>query len=262
MPIGNSADDPASVNGHHVWCRVSTPDQPNRVRFAPRPSTQMTIRVVLGEDSYLASEGIARVIERASDLELVATYGDLDALQGAVVDLAPDVVLTDVRMPPTHSDEGIRLATELHASHPEIGVVVLTQHSDPAYAMALLQAGSDGRAYLLKERLTDGKLLAEVVRSVATGGSYVDPAVVEALLKSTRGREETRLDQLTPRELEILALIAEGRSNSSIAAELFLTKRAVERHINGIFMKLELGNAEDISRRVKATLIYLIGETG
>ena len=177
----------------------------------------MTIRVVLGEDSYIASEGIARVIERASDLELVATYGDLDALQGAVVDLAPDVVLTDVRMPPTHSDEGIRLATELHASHPEIGVVVLTQHSDPAYAMALLQAGSDGRAYLLKERLTDGRLLAEVVRSVATGGSYVDPAVVEALLKSTRGREETRLDQLTPRELEILALIAEGRSNSSIA---------------------------------------------
>jgi DNA-binding NarL/FixJ family response regulator len=139
---------------------------------------------------------------------------------------------------------------------------VLTQHSDPAYAMALLQEGSDGRAYLLKERLTDGKLLAEVVRSVAAGGSYVDPAVVDALLKSTRAREETRLDKMTPRELEILALIAEGRSNSSIAAELFLTKRAVERHINSIFMKLELGNAEDISRRVKATLIYLTGETG
>jgi DNA-binding NarL/FixJ family response regulator len=222
----------------------------------------MTIRVVLGEDSYLASEGIARVLERATDLELVGTCGDLDGLQHAVVDLAPDVVLTDVRMPPTHSDEGIRFATGLHLSHPMIGVVVLTQHTDPAYAMALLEEGSDRRAYLLKQRITDGKLLAEVVRSVAEGGSYVDPAVVEALLKSTRAREQTQLGQLTPRELEILALIAEGRSNSSIAAELFLTKRAVERHINSIFLKLELGNAEDVSRRVKAALIYLMGEPG
>lgn len=263
MVIGNSADDPASANGHHLWCDVSTPDEPAGLRFAPRPSAaQMTIRVVLGEDSYLASEGIARVLERATDLELVGTCGDFDGLQRAVVDLAPDVVLTDVRMPPTHSDEGIRFATELHLSHPSIGVVVLTQHTDPAYAMALLEEGSDRRAYLLKERLTDGKLLADVVRSVADGGSYVDPAVVEALLKSTQAHEQTQLGQLTPRELEILALIAEGRSNSSIAAELFLTKRAVERHINSIFLKLELGNAEDVSRRVKAALIYLMGETG
>jgi DNA-binding NarL/FixJ family response regulator len=222
----------------------------------------MTTRVVLGEDSYLASEGIARVIERAGDIELVAMCGDFDALQQAVAEHAPDVVLTDVRMPPTHSDEGIRLATELHMSHPEIGVVVLTQHTDPTYAMALLQDGSAGRAYLLKERITDGRTLAEVVRSVANGGSFVDPAVVEALLKSTRAQGATQLAELTPRELEILALIAEGRSNSSIAAELVLTKRAVERHINSIFMKLDLGNTEDISRRVKAALIYLMGETG
>jgi DNA-binding NarL/FixJ family response regulator len=222
----------------------------------------MTTRVVLGEDSYLASEGIARVIERAGDIELVAMCGDFDALQQAVAEHAPDVVLTDVRMPPTHSDEGIRLATELHMSHPEIGVVVLTQHTDPTYAMALLQDGSARRAYLLKERITDGRTLAEVVRSVASGGSFVDPAVVEALLKSTRAQGATQLAELTPRELEILALIAEGRSNSSIAAELVLTKRAVERHINSIFMKLDLGNTEDISRRVKAALIYLMGETG
>jgi DNA-binding NarL/FixJ family response regulator len=128
--------------------------------------------------------------------------------------------------------------------------------------MALLQDGSAGRAYLLKERITDGRTLAEVVRSVASGGSFVDPAVVEALLKSTRAQGATQLAELTPRELEILALIAEGRSNSSIAAELVLTKRAVERHINSIFMKLDLGNTEDISRRVKAALIYLMGETG
>jgi DNA-binding NarL/FixJ family response regulator len=222
----------------------------------------MTTRVVLGEDSYLASEGIARVIERAGDIELIAMCGDLDTLKQAVAELAPDVVLTDVRMPPTHSDEGIRLATELHASHPAIGVVLLTQHIEPLYARTLLQDGSAGRAYLLKERIKDGRTLAEVVRSVATGGSFVDPTVVEALLKSTQAREETQLGQLTPRELEILALIAEGRSNSAIAAELFLTKRAVERHINSIFMKLELGNTEDISRRVKATLIYRMGETG
>jgi DNA-binding NarL/FixJ family response regulator len=228
----------------------------------PDPRSQSKIRVVLGEDSYLASEGIARVLERAGDLDLVAMCRDLGALEKAVRDLTPDIVLTDVRMPPTHSDEGIRFATQLHQSHPEIGVVVLTQHSDPAYAMALLEEGSERRAYVLKERVTSGRTLEEVVRAVADGGSYVDPAVVEALFKATRAREQAHLDELTPRELEILALIAEGRSNSAIATELVLTKRAVERHINNLFMKLELGEAEDVSRRVKAALIYLSGNTG
>jgi len=226
------------------------------------PAAPMTIRVVLGEDSYLASEGIARVLERTSDLELVAMCGDLGALEKAVADLAPDVVLTDVRMPPTNSDEGVRFATELRASHPEIGVVVLTHHSEPTYAMALLEAGSDRRAYVLKERVTNAKSLAEIVRVVADGGSYVDPAVVEELLRATRSREQAHVDQLTPRELEILALIAEGRSNSAIASKLVLTKRAVERHINNIFTKLELGDAEDVSRRVMAALVYLSGKTG
>jgi DNA-binding NarL/FixJ family response regulator len=222
----------------------------------------MTIRVVLGEDSYLASEGIARMIERADEIELVATRNDLDSLAAAIEEEEPDVVLTDIRMPPTNSDEGIRLANELRSSKPDVGVVILSQHSDPVYAMALFESGSAGRAYLLKDRVRDGTELARAVRSVVDGGSYVDPLVVEKLLQATRAREESRLDALTPRELQILALIAEGRSNAAIADHLVLTKRAVERHINGIFMKLDLGNPDDISRRVKAALIYLAGETG
>jgi DNA-binding NarL/FixJ family response regulator len=222
----------------------------------------VTIRVVLGEDSYLASEGIARVLERAEGLELVAAREDFDSLTEAVAELTPNVVVTDIRMPPTHTDEGIRLATELESSQPETGVVVLSQHSEPAYATALLQHGTANRAYLLKEHVADGETLARVIRAVAEGGSYVDPAVVEALLRSTQAREESHLDLLTPRELQILGLIAEGRSNSSIASTLFLTKRAVERHINSIFMKLDLDNPEEISRRVKATLIYLSGDAG
>jgi DNA-binding NarL/FixJ family response regulator len=221
-----------------------------------------TIRVVLGEDSYLASEGIARMIDRTDGIELVATRNDLDSLTAAVEEEQPDAVLTDIRMPPTNTDEGIRLANELQLSRPEVGVVILSQHSDPAYAMALFQNGSARRAYLLKERVKDSGELARALRSVVDGGSYVDPLVVEKLLQATRVRERSRLDSLTPRELEILALIAAGRSNAAIADELVLTKRAVERHINGIFMKLDLGNPEDISRRVKAALIYLAGEFG
>jgi DNA-binding NarL/FixJ family response regulator len=225
---------------------------------AARPS----IRAVLAEDSYLASEGIARVIDRIEDVELVATSADLDSLRVAIDEHAPDIVLTDIRMPPTNTDEGIRLAKELEQDGRGIGVIVLSQHSEPAYATALLEDGSRGRAYLLKERIKDAAMLAEVLRSVAAGGSYVDPLVVETLVRSLRTREQSQLDDLTPRELEILALIAEGRSNAAIAEKLVLTKRAVERHINGIFMKLDLGNAEDISRRVKAALIFLAGHAG
>jgi DNA-binding NarL/FixJ family response regulator len=230
---------------------------------APDPGAAgPTIRAVLGEDSYLASEGIARVIERIDDLELVSTSVDLDSLRAAIDEHAPDVVLTDIRMPPTNTDEGIRLAKELERDDRGIGVVVLSQHSEPTYAAALLEDGSHGRAYLLKERIRDAAMLADVVRSVAAGGSYVDPLVVETLVRSLRARGQSQLDQLTPRELEILALIAEGRSNTAIADQLVLTKRAVERHINGIFAKLGLGNADNISRRVKAALIYLAEQAG
>ena len=217
----------------------------------------MTIRVILGEDSYLASEGIAHVLERADDIELVATRTDLATLTAAIEEEHPDVVLTDIRMPPTNSDEGIRLANALRVSDPDIGVVVLSQHAEPGYATALLEGGSEGRAYLLKERVKNAAELARALHEVAEGGSVIDPTIVESLLRSRRRQEDAHLDQLTPRELEILGLIAEGRSNASIAEALVLSKRAVERHINGIFMKLELGNAEDVSRRVRAALLFL-----
>jgi DNA-binding NarL/FixJ family response regulator len=220
----------------------------------------MTIRVVLGEDNYLAREGIARALGRIAGVELVATCEDLGSPREAIDAERPDVVVTDIRMPPTNTDEGIRLANELRATEPGIGVVVLSQHSDPAYATALFENGSERRAYLIKERVRDAAELGRALRSVAEGGSVVDPVVVETLLQSTRARERSQLDGLTPRELEILALIAEGRSNAAIAETLFLTKRAVERHINGIFTKLDLGDSGSISRRVKATLVYLTAE--
>jgi DNA-binding NarL/FixJ family response regulator len=231
------------------------------LRTRERRRRDTNLRVVLGEDSYLAREGIARVIER-DEIELVATRGDLDSLIAVILEERPDVVVTDIRMPPTNTDEGIRLAIGLRSSAPEIGVVVLSQHNDPVYATALFESGSERRAYLLKERVKDAGELRRALYSVAEGGSVVDPAVVEVLLKAHRARDESQLDALTSRELEILGLIAEGRSNAAIAEKLVLTKRAVERHINGIFMKLDLGNPHDISRRVKAALIYLAGERG
>src|SRR5215203_969359 len=202
-----------------------------------------TVRVVLCDDSFLATEGIAHAIQRVPGVELVATSRDLDSLRTAIERERPDVVLTDVRMPPTNTDEGIRLAIELQSSHPEIGVVVLSHHKDPAYVTALFEAGSSRRAYLLKESVGDASELARAVRAVAVGGSVVDPAVVDSLLSAYRTREESHLETLSPRELEILGLIAQGLSNQAIAAKLVLTKRAVERHINGIFMKLDLGES-------------------
>lgn len=233
---------------------------PGRVERPKAASLRfMPIRVVLGEDSYIAREGIIRALEGIDEVELVATCGDLDELRDAVVELSPDVVLTDIRMPPTDTDEGIRLAVELHSSHPQVGVVVLSQHAEPLYAATLFEHGSDRRAYLLKERLKDRAELSRALQEVANGGSVVDSRIVEELLATRRHREELRLDELTPRELEILSLIAEARSNNWIAESLFITKRAVERHINQIFWKLELGESRDESRRVKAVLIYLGG---
>jgi DNA-binding NarL/FixJ family response regulator len=217
----------------------------------------MPLRVILGEDSYIASEGIARALGRIDDVELVGTHGDLDSLIAAIDEEPPDVVLTDIRMPPTNTDEGIRLANELRETHPEIGVVVLSHHNEPAYAVALFAAGSEHRAYLLKERVRDANELEQALVAVAEGRSVVDSAVVDGLLKLHEAREQTRLDTLTPREREILGMIAEGRSNAAIASALVLNKRAVERHVNGIFRKLDLGDDLSVSRRVKAALIYL-----
>jgi DNA-binding NarL/FixJ family response regulator len=217
----------------------------------------VTIRVVIGEDSYLAREGIRSVLDANDDIEVVATCDDIDSLRDAVERARPDVVLTDIKMPPTHTDEGIRLASELRTTHPELGVVVLSHYVEPTYATRLLSEGSDRRAYLLKERVSEAGELSRALQEVASGRSLIDPRVVDALLAAQRRREDSRLDTLTHREQELLALIAEGCSNAVIAERLVITKRAVERHINSIFWKLDLGDAEDVSRRVKAALLYL-----
>lgn len=215
------------------------------------------LRVVLGEDSYLAREGISRALEAAEEIELVASGGTLDELLQAVDRLEPDVVLSDVRMPPSHTDEGIRLANELRRSHPAIGVVILSQHADALYALALFDDGSNGRGYLLKDRVRDEGELSRALLEVARGGTVVDAKIVNELLAVRRQRETTGLETLTDREQEILALVAEGRSNGDIAETLVVTKRAVEGHINSIFSKLELGDPDKVDRRVKAALLFL-----
>ena len=219
------------------------------------------IRVVLADDSFLAREGIARVLQSLGDVVLVEACAELEDLQRAVEREKPDVVVTDIRMPPTNTDEGIRFARELRSSHPEVGVVVLSQHADPSYAMALFANGSERRAYLLKERVKDQDELARALREVVAGRSLVDPRIVDRLV-TARVDKDPGLERLTARERQILAMIAEGRSNNAIADTLMVTKRAVERHINGIFQKLDLGEASDVNRRVKAALLYLTGEGG
>jgi DNA-binding NarL/FixJ family response regulator len=219
----------------------------------------MTVRVVLAEDSFLAREGIRRVLEEDNNIEIVATCGDLDSLRAAVAETVPDVVLTDIRMPPTNTDEGVELAAELRSTHPEVGVVVLSLYDEPLYAMRLLEAGAAGRAYLLKERVQDVGELSRVLRDVADGGSFIDSRIVDRLMAARQRREDHHLDLLTPRELEILSLVAEGWSNGAIAERLVITKRAVERHIHTIFWKLDLGDS-DTSGRVKAALLYLAGQ--
>jgi DNA-binding NarL/FixJ family response regulator len=223
----------------------------------PAETPARALRVIVADDSYLVREALAHVLDAADGIELVASCRDRDTLTLAVDAEEPDVVVTDIRMPPTLTDEGIRFAAELRISHPEIGVVVLSQFTDPGYGLALLEGGSDRRAYLLKERIQyRGQLLA-AIESVAQGGSVVDAKVVEALVQARIRAENSPLNELTARELEILTFVARGHSNQAIADELVLTKRAVEKHINAIFLKLGLTDAADVARRVKAALIYL-----
>lgn len=216
----------------------------------------MAIRVVLAEDNALLREGVAKLLERADDLELVGTAANFAALEALVASTEPDVVVTDIRMPPTGTDEGIRIAARLRAEQPKVGVVVLSQYVDPAYALALLDGGSAGRAYLLKERVSDVDELLAAIREVAAGGSVIDAKVVESLVAAKRARS-SEVDRLTPREREILAEMAKGKSNAAIAASLVLSTRAVEKHSNSIFLKLGLSEEIDLNRRVKAVLMYL-----
>ena len=215
------------------------------------------IRVAVADDSYLVREALTHVLDAAAGVEVIAACDDVDSLRRVIEADQPDVVVTDIRMPPSDSDEGLRVAAELRQTHPRIGVVVLSQYSDPQYGLALLDSGSDGRAYLLKERIRHRGQLVSAIETVAQGGSMIDAKVVEGLIDAQRRAERSPLTELTHRELEILAYVARGHSNQAIADELVLTKRAVEKHINAIFLKLNLTEAQDVSRRVKAALIYL-----
>ncbi|MEX2658170.1 MAG: response regulator transcription factor [Acidimicrobiales bacterium] len=217
------------------------------------------LRVVLAEDNLLVREGIARVIDRGVDLELAGLATDLPSLLVLIDEAKPDVVITDIRMPPSGTDEGIQAANHLRDQHPEVGVVVLSQYAEPAYALALLAEGSTGRAYLLKERVSDVDDLLDAIRSVAKGGSVIDPKVVEQLVSANTRVPASDIDRLTTREREVLGEMAQGKSNAAIAATLILSERAVEKHSNAIFSKLGLSEERDVNRRVKAVLLWLAG---
>jgi DNA-binding NarL/FixJ family response regulator len=216
----------------------------------------VTIRVVLAEDHALFREGIHQLVDREDDLEVIGTASDEAELLSLVDELMPDVVVTDSRMPPTGTDEGVSAASRFSDSHPEMGVVVLSQYSSPAYALALLDKGSAGRAYLLKDSVADVGQLVNAIRSVAEGGSVIDPTVVDSLV-SARSPKAGDLDRLTPREHEVLNEMAMGKSNGAIAQALVLSERAVEKHINSIFSKLGLTEEPQTNRRVKAVLMLL-----
>jgi len=215
------------------------------------------LRVALADDHYLVREGTRRLLEAQPDVEVVAVCEDLDSLLAAVAAERPDVVVTDIRMPPTSTDEGIRAAELLRETDAGIGVVVLSQYAEPQYALPLLERGSEGRAYLLKERVEDVEQLVGAIRTVAAGGSVVDPKVVEALVAANARTEQSPLHDLTPRERDVLREMASGKNNAAIAAELFLTERSVEKVIHSIFLKLGLTWETAVHKRVTAVVMYL-----
>lgn len=217
----------------------------------------MPIRLVLAEDEYLVREGLRRLLETQDDFEIVSICHDLDSLLAAVDVEQPDVVLTDIRMPPGNVDEGIQAATRVRESHPDVGVVVLTQHVNPSYVLALLEGGSERRGYLLKERVKDLDQLVGAIHTVAEGGSVFDPKVVEALVAENARSEDSPLNELTPRERDVLREMAEGKNNAAIANALVLTERSVEKVIHSIFLKLGLTWEEAVHKRVKAVVLYL-----
>jgi DNA-binding NarL/FixJ family response regulator len=226
-------------------------------RLAPPYSLAVPIRVVLADDHYLVREGIRRLLEAEPELEVAAVCEDLDSLFAAVEAERPDVLVTDIRMPPGDADEGIQAAERLRETHPQVGVVVLSQYANPSYALALLDGGSERRAYLLKERVEDVEQLVGAIRAVADGGSVIDPKVVDALVAEGARSEDSPLNELTPRERDVLREMAEGKNNAAIADSLVLTERSVEKVIHSIFLKLDLTYEPAVHRRVKAVILYL-----
>jgi DNA-binding NarL/FixJ family response regulator len=221
------------------------------------PGAAHQIRLMIADDTYLIREALAQIVSESDRVRLVGSYGDRDALLAAIDESPPDAVITDIRMPPTQTDEGIEVARVLRARHPRVGVVVLSQYADPSYVTALLESGSAGRAYLLKERVSAPAEVVSAIEVVAGGGSVVDPQVVEVLVRARTIGPTSPLAALTPREYDVLAQLAQGKSNAAIAEALVLTRRAVEKHINAIFAKLELPSPDDVSRRVTAALMFL-----
>jgi DNA-binding NarL/FixJ family response regulator len=217
---------------------------------------RVTIGVVLAEDNALLRHGLVRLIGAAEDITLLGSAADLHGLDALIEQHSPDVVVTDIRMPPSNTDEGIAVAARLRKERPETGVLLLSQYAEATYALTLLSDGTARRGYLLKERVADGDELADAIRRVASGGSVIDPTVVEGLVAANR-QQPSELDALTPRETEVLGEMAQGKSNAAIAAALVLSERAVEKHTNSIFSKLGLSEEKDLNRRVSAVLVYL-----
>ena len=215
------------------------------------------LTVVLAEDHYLVREGTRRLLELAPEVEVVAAVGSADELLDAVERLRPRAVLTDIRMPPGHHMEGIEAAHRIRAEWPSVGVVILSQHADEAYALELLKDGVDGLGYLLKDRVGDLDELVRAVREVAAGRSVIDPRVVEALVARRTRQDASPLADLTPRERDVLRAMAEGRSNAGIGEALHLSASAIEKHVNAIFAKLGLAAEPQVHRRVAAVVQYL-----
>ena len=220
------------------------------------------IRIVLAEDNLLVREGLVSLISTVSDLRVVGTSASLPELLEAVGRHDPDIVVTDIRMPPTHQDEGIVAAAALRASHPDIGVVVLSQFVDPAYALALLEGGSNGRGYVLKDNVDDVDRLATAIRTVNSGGSFIDDVVVDTLVRSRTRMVDNPLEVLSARELDVLSEMATGATNNVIADRLHVGENAIEKHSNSIFSKLRLSEDPQVNRRVKAVLVFLAGGGG
>jgi len=218
---------------------------------------QRRIRVLIADDEYLVREGARSVLSAVPDVEVVGVAADPMQLAALIDETAPDVVVLDIRMPPTYRAEGIEAAQRIRETRPNIGVVILSQYSDPEYALELLREGSSRVAYLLKERLGDKVRLVGAIREVMAGGSVLDPKVVDSLMEAQRRRSRSRLHGLTEREHEVLGHMASGLNNAAIAREMVLSERAVEKHINSIFHKLSLARDMDINQRVTAVLFFL-----
>ena len=215
------------------------------------------IRVVLADDAYLVRVALKHLLQGVPTIVVVGECDDAREVVTVIDEQRADLLITDIRMPPSGEDEGIRLAAALRRSHPALAVIVLSTYAEATYALRLLEDGSDSRGYLLKDRIRDRAQVIEAVMTVADGGSVIDPQIIDDLVGSQSDAARSRLRDLTPRELQTLGLVAEGKSNAAIAEMLVLTKRAVEKHVNGIFAKLELGDPEHVSRRVSAALLYL-----